>query len=283
MISISQGTVAPLGGVMETLCSRDPSLADRVGAAREGDLLCIQDIWGRTRTFRASLSPLPGSEGELAVLLDVSDQAEAEQENLRLRRCLQRGAFRPSFEETPSVSEPLRGTEEAPAETMPAVESVQAELRVVSVVFQGLALLSAVLIPSNADDWSAEGVVVWLMAAFMSIMIGPLLILLTWATSFGLSLAACVRANGGGATQQPAHWANAGGIMGGIMAASVLQGAPAVMLLFALGLYDSDTFSGNTMLVASAVVDLALLFGHIALIVKVRTLGVQVEKQVPYA
>ena len=71
--------------------------------------------------------------------------------------------------------------------------------------------------------------------------------------------------------------------MGGIMAASVLQGAPAVMLLFALGLYDSDTFSGNTMLVASAVVGLAFLFGHIALIVKVRTLGVQVEKQVPYA
>lgn len=124
----AQGAVAPLGGVMETLCSRDPSLADRVGAAREGDLLCIQDIWGRTRTFRASLSPLPGSEGELAVLLDVSDQAEAEQENLRLRRCLQRGAFRPSFEEAPPVSESLHGTEEAPAETMPAAESVQAEL-----------------------------------------------------------------------------------------------------------------------------------------------------------
>ena len=72
---------------MEALCSRDPSLAGRVGVAREGDLLRFEDAWGRTKTFRASLSPLPGSEGELAVLLDVSDQAEAEQENLRLRRC----------------------------------------------------------------------------------------------------------------------------------------------------------------------------------------------------
>ena len=82
---------------------------------------------------------------------------------------------------------------------------------VVSVVFQGLALLSAVLIPSNADDWSAEGVVVWLMAAFMSIMIGPLLILLTWATSFGLALAACISANTRRSTPTPAQWAGIAG------------------------------------------------------------------------
>ncbi|MFC2594030.1 MAG: dynamin family protein, partial [Fretibacterium sp.] len=124
----TQGKVVPLGSVMEALCSRDPSLAGRVGAAREGDRLHIEDAWGRTRTFRASLSPLPGSEGELVVLLDVSDQAEAEEENSRLRRRLQRGAFRPSFEEEPPVSEPLYGPEEASAEDMPTAESVQAEL-----------------------------------------------------------------------------------------------------------------------------------------------------------
>ncbi len=124
----TQGKVVPLGSVLEALCSRDPSLAGRVGAAREGDLLRTEDAWGRTRTFRASLSPLPGSGGELAVLLDVSDQAEAEEENLRLRRRLQRGAFRPSFEEEPPVSEPLYGPEEASAEDMPTAESVQTEL-----------------------------------------------------------------------------------------------------------------------------------------------------------
>lgn len=124
----TQGKVAPFGSVMEALCSRDPSFADRVGSAREGDQLHIEDAWGRTRTFRASLSPLPGSEGELVVLLDVSDQTEAEQENLRLRRRLQHGAFRPSFEEEPPVSGPLYGTEESPTEDMPAVESIQAEL-----------------------------------------------------------------------------------------------------------------------------------------------------------
>jgi len=143
----TQGTVAPLGSVMEALCSRDPSLADRVGAAREGDLLRFEDTWGRTRTFRASLSPLPGSEGELAVLLDVSDQAETEQENLRLRRLLQRGAFRLSFEEEPPVSEPLHGPEEAPAEDMPTAESVQAELT---------ALLQSILAALTSNAVSPE-------------------------------------------------------------------------------------------------------------------------------
>lgn len=153
----------------------------------------------------------------------------------------------------------------------------------VSVAIQLLVVLGLILMISASDSLSTEAAITAAVFILMGFFLVPMLVLLAWATSFGLSLAACVRANGGGATQQPAHWAGAGGIMGGIMAASVLQGAPAVMLLFALGLYDSDTFSGNTMLVASAVVGLALLFGHIALIVKVRTLGVQVEKQVPYA
>ena len=153
----------------------------------------------------------------------------------------------------------------------------------VSVAIQLLVVLGLILMISASDSLSSEAAITAAVFILMGFFLVPMLVLLAWATSFGLSLAACVRANGGGATQQPAHWAGAGGIMGGIMAASVLQGAPAVMLLFALGLYDSDTFSGNTMLVASAVVGLALLFGHIALIVKVRTLGVQVEKQVPYA
>ena len=153
----------------------------------------------------------------------------------------------------------------------------------VSVAIQLLVVLGLILMISASDSLSSEAAITAAVFILMGFFLVPMLVLLAWATSFGLSLAACVRANGGGATRQPAHWAGAGGIMGGIMAASVLQGAPAVMLLFALGLYDSDTFSGNTMLVASAVVGLALLFGHIALIVKVRTLGVQVEKQVPYA
>ena len=79
-IPVSRGKIKDLHrhtqfaiGNMEALCSRDPSLAGRVGVARERDLLRFEDAWGRTKTFRASLSPLPGSGGELAVLLDVSD------------------------------------------------------------------------------------------------------------------------------------------------------------------------------------------------------------------
>ena len=150
----TQGTVAPLGSVMEALCSRDPSLAGRVGAAREGDLLRFEDAWGRTRTFRASLSPLPGSEGELAVLLDVSDQAEAEEENLRLRRRLQRSAFRPSFEEEPPVSEPLCGPEEASAEDAPAVESVQVELT--ALLQSALAALTSRTLSPNFSSRTAQ-------------------------------------------------------------------------------------------------------------------------------
>ena len=140
---------------------------------------------------------------------------------------------------------------------------------VVSVVFQGLALLSAVLIPSNADDWSAEGVVVWLMAAFMSIMIGPLLILLTWATSFGLALAACISANTRRSTPMPAQWAGIGGVTGGILAASIFQGAPlAVLILVAVNGGATGDSGATAMIVA-----LALFLVHVVLIVKIRALG----------
>ena len=144
---------------------------------------------------------------------------------------------------------------------------------VVSVVFQGLALLSAVLIPSNADDWSAEGVVVWLMAAFMSIMVGPLLILLTWATSFGLALAACISANTRRSTPTPAQWAGIGGVTGGILAASIFQGAPLAILILVAVNGGATGDSGATAMIVAIIVALALFLVHVVLIVKIRALG----------
>ena len=144
---------------------------------------------------------------------------------------------------------------------------------VVSVVFQGLALLSAVLIPSNADDWSAEGVVVWLMAAFMSIMIGPLLILLTWATSFGLALAGCISANTRRSTPTPAQWAGIGGVTGGILAASIFQGAPLAILILVAVNGGATGDSGATAMIVAIIVALALFLVHVVLIVKIRALG----------
>ena len=73
------------------------------------------------------------------------------------------------------------------------------------------------------------------------------------------------------------------GVMGGLLAASILQGAPFVMLFFAAGLYGDSASSGNAMLVMTAITGLGLLFAHIVLIIKVRGLGLQIEKQVPYA
>ena len=144
---------------------------------------------------------------------------------------------------------------------------------VVSVVFQGLALLSAVLIPSNADDWSAEGVVVWLMAAFMSIMIGPLLILLTWATSFGLALAGCISANTRRSTPTPAQWAGIGGVTGGILAASIFQGAPLTIIILTAANEGATGDSGPAAATAAILVAVVLFFVHVVLISKLRTLG----------
>lgn len=124
-----QGTVVPFNGAMESLASRDPSLLSRLGAAREDDLLRPEDAWGRTRTLQVSVSPLPGPEGELIALLDVTGQAEAERENLILRRRLQRRAFRPSLEEMPSADAPLFcGPSESSPGDAPSAESAQAAL-----------------------------------------------------------------------------------------------------------------------------------------------------------
>ena len=144
---------------------------------------------------------------------------------------------------------------------------------VVSVVFQGLALLSAVLIPLNANDWSVEGVVVGLIAAFMSMMIGPLLILLTWATSFGLALAACINANTHRSTPTPAQWAGVGGVTGGILAASIFQGAPLAILILVAANEGAGGDSGATAMTVAIIVALALFLVHVVLIVKIRALG----------
>ena len=144
---------------------------------------------------------------------------------------------------------------------------------VVSVVFQGLALLSAVLIPLNADNWSVEGVVAGLIAAFMSMMIGPLLILLTWATSCGLALAACINANTRRSTPTPAQWAGVGGVTGGILAASIFQGAPLAILILVAVNGGATGDSGATAMIVAIIVALALFLVHVVLIVKIRALG----------
>lgn len=73
--------------------------------------------------------------------------------------------------------------------------------------------------------------------------------------------------------------------MGALLTASVLQGAPSVLLFFAAVAY-SDRFNqsgGNAMMVMAAIMGFALLFAHIALVIKIRNLDNSIEKQVPYA
>ena len=73
--------------------------------------------------------------------------------------------------------------------------------------------------------------------------------------------------------------------MGAILTASVLHGIPSVMLFFAAvasaDRYDPSGWS--SILVLAAVLGLALLFAHIALVIKIRNLDNSIEKQVPYA
>ena len=154
----------------------------------------------------------------------------------------------------------------------------------VSVVIQVLVVLGIILIISASGSSSDATLVLGFIVILTGFFIVPMLVFAAWATSFGLALAACVRANSGWTSlQQPAHWAGAGGVMGGLLAASILQGAPFVMLFFAAGLYGDSASSGNAMLVMTAITGLGLLFAHIVLIIKVRGLGLQIEKQVPYA
>ena len=110
-----QENVTPLSEALESLTSRAPSLTAWAGTARDGDLFLVEDAWGRAQTLQLSVSPLSAG-GELVMLLDVSDRAEMERENLILRRHLQHHAFHPLFDEAPRISEHLSCE---PGETLP--------------------------------------------------------------------------------------------------------------------------------------------------------------------
>ena len=155
----------------------------------------------------------------------------------------------------------------------------------ISVAIQVLAVLGIIWMIAASDSWRDDAAVAAAMLVLLGLFALPLLISLAWATAFGLSLAACIRANMDGAKRESGQWASSGGIMGALLTASVLQGAPFVLLFFAAVAY-SDSFNqsgGNAMIVMAAIMGFALLFAHIALIIKIRGLGVSVEKEVPYA
>jgi hypothetical protein len=73
--------------------------------------------------------------------------------------------------------------------------------------------------------------------------------------------------------------------MGGALGVSVLQGLPFVILFFAFAYYvdNASSSDGGVLLVVAAVIGIALLIAHIALIIKIRGLGTSIEEQVPYA
>ena len=155
----------------------------------------------------------------------------------------------------------------------------------VSVAIQVLYSVILVVMVGTADSWTTGAAVTGGLIVVLGIFVMPVLVGAAWATSFGLSLAACVRASGGGARPQPVRWAGAGGIMGGALGVSVLQGLPFVTLFFAFA-YSVDNASssdGGVLLVVAAVIGIALLIAHIALIIKIRGLGTSIEEQVPYA
>ena len=100
-----QASVHLLNGSMKALTSRNPDLASWLRTAKDGERRGAEDRWGRAKSFQVSVSPLPGTEGDLLSLRDVSESAETERENLILRRRLQRIAFRPAVEEPFPVPE----------------------------------------------------------------------------------------------------------------------------------------------------------------------------------
>ena len=76
----------------------------------------------------------------------------------------------------------------------------------ISVIIQGIAPLGILLPLGASDSWSVEDVLIWLMAALLSIMLVPLIVIVIWATCFGLSLAACIGANTRRSTPLPAKF-----------------------------------------------------------------------------
>lgn len=150
----------------------------------------------------------------------------------------------------------------------------------VSVVIQDLTVLGMVLMAVTGGSGSRGATFATGMFIVLSILVVPPAVFLAWAVSFGLALTACVRAAGAG--RQPAHWAGAGGLMGGLLTVSVLQGVPAVMIIFTIGLYEDSRSSGDAMLAATAVAGIVLLVVHIVLIARIRALGTGTGPQVPY-
>ena len=155
----------------------------------------------------------------------------------------------------------------------------------ISVAFQVLTALGIIWAISTSGSWTEEATVAAVLFVMLGIFVLPWLVALAWATAFGLSLAACIRANMRGSGSQSEQSAGSGGVMGALLTASVLQGIPSVMLFFAAvasaDRYDPSGWS--SILVLAAVLGLALLFAHIALVIKIRNLDNSIEKQVPYA
>ncbi|WP_291455920.1 hypothetical protein [Actinomyces sp. oral taxon 448] len=122
----------------------------------------------------------------------------------------------------------------------------------------------------------------------MSIMVLPWLIGILWATSFGLSLAACVRVYSD-SSPQPAHWDGARSVTGALLAVSVLQGAPAVtVVVVVMNAVDYLGWSRSDPAVIGLgiglVCALALLITHAVLIAKIRSLADNAsDPRVPYA
>ena len=143
----------------------------------------------------------------------------------------------------------------------------------VSVIIQGIAPLGILLPLGASDSWSVEDVLIWLMAALLSIMLVPLIVIVIWATCFGLSLAACIVANTRRSTPLPARWAGIGGVTGGILAASIFQGAPLAILILVAVNGGATGDSGATAMIVAIIVALALFLVHVVLIVKIRALG----------
>lgn len=143
----------------------------------------------------------------------------------------------------------------------------------ISVIIQGIAPLGILLPLGASDSWSVEDVLIWLMAALLSIMLVPLIVIVIWATCFGLSLAACIGANTRRSTPLPARWAGIGGVTGGVLAASIFQGAPLTIIILTAANEGATGDSGPAAATTAIIVAIVLFFVHVVLISKLRTLG----------